>query len=626
MKRKHKAFTLTELLVVVVVLGVLAAVAAPKFMRVLETRKTTEAENLLLALRNEQEQRCLTSKQYATTDAALPVLASVGPSSHYDYVLQTTGAKASRKNATLGDDDYYEIRMSSYKTGELCCAGAYCAKLNKSYPTCVDAVVVDECAVAANLSACEQTPDSCACLTYAESHCECTNSCSACEFTPTSCTCPTYAAANPCECTGVCNACDNNPESCECETYAAAHPEQCPNTECENVYTEGVAAGADPVDTCPGNNIETQYTCDGSFVGTCTDVYDLESGGGGLALRTSDPFTNFRNTILLAGKSQDLSMPTVDDEVGEVLERGELIEEGRDACEAAGGIWSDGYCYSAPESPADPGEPSLPDCLTLCTSAPLLAEQQHCICQLPREDRCPEGQEWDEDLSRCVSIPVAIGYRTYYSRSVTCCANGINLSIGIGGGNDEGAEEDEDEGLCGLSCPERSQPNDSCTACVCNNVCLEGAVLDPETCLCIQDPIILEPADPEEPEEPEEPVAEELEDEKVCLINPTWHTYTDGTCGGVGLPDNFATWSIGGGFTAQMTENCGPTINCSSGQECDCTPGQSYVVGVPYECDAQSCGGGTETKFGYYCATCASVPESTPCATWSSKFGQNCQN
>ena len=52
---KKKAFTLTELLVVVIVVGVLAAVVLPKFSKVMETRKTTEAEELMAAVRTEQE-------------------------------------------------------------------------------------------------------------------------------------------------------------------------------------------------------------------------------------------------------------------------------------------------------------------------------------------------------------------------------------------------------------------------------------------------------------------------------------------------------------------------------------------------------------------------------------------
>ena len=75
MTHKRKAFTLAELLVVVIVLAALSAVAVPKFTRVLETRKTTEAEQLLAAVRTEQEQRCIIGKKYLINQADLPVLA-----------------------------------------------------------------------------------------------------------------------------------------------------------------------------------------------------------------------------------------------------------------------------------------------------------------------------------------------------------------------------------------------------------------------------------------------------------------------------------------------------------------------------------------------------------------------
>ncbi len=63
--RQKKAFTLTELLVIVLVIGILSSVVLPKFNKVLETRRTTEAEELLAAIRTEQEKRCTLDKPYA---------------------------------------------------------------------------------------------------------------------------------------------------------------------------------------------------------------------------------------------------------------------------------------------------------------------------------------------------------------------------------------------------------------------------------------------------------------------------------------------------------------------------------------------------------------------------------
>ena len=85
-KTKKKAFTLTELLVVVLIIGVLAAVVLPKFNKMLESYRTAEAEHILETVRNEQEARCTLGKHYATEPSQLSSLPTTA-SSHFNYTL-----------------------------------------------------------------------------------------------------------------------------------------------------------------------------------------------------------------------------------------------------------------------------------------------------------------------------------------------------------------------------------------------------------------------------------------------------------------------------------------------------------------------------------------------------------
>ena len=65
---RQKAFTLTELLVVVVIIGVLAAVVLPMFTKAVEMHKISEAQEMMNAVRNEQEARCTLGKNYIALD------------------------------------------------------------------------------------------------------------------------------------------------------------------------------------------------------------------------------------------------------------------------------------------------------------------------------------------------------------------------------------------------------------------------------------------------------------------------------------------------------------------------------------------------------------------------------
>lgn len=137
MKTKEKrAFTLTELLVVVIVIGVLSAVVLPKFSKVVETRKTTEAEELMSAVRTEQEKRCALDKNYLANLSEVTNIIPSQNTKNFTYSLTSTGMEAASKGK-YG----YKLRMPSYKDGRICCEnGAECAKLNKDYPLCDDLV------------------------------------------------------------------------------------------------------------------------------------------------------------------------------------------------------------------------------------------------------------------------------------------------------------------------------------------------------------------------------------------------------------------------------------------------------------------------------------------------------
>ncbi len=133
---KKKAFTLTELLVAVVIIGVLSAIVLPKFTKVLETRKTGEAEEMLAAVRNEQEARCMLDKPYVTQEqqSQRHLLASMpkNTGTNFSYTLTNTGIEAQR---TEGD---YTLSIPSYTDGRICCSGSGCDKLDKDYPKCTD--------------------------------------------------------------------------------------------------------------------------------------------------------------------------------------------------------------------------------------------------------------------------------------------------------------------------------------------------------------------------------------------------------------------------------------------------------------------------------------------------------
>ena len=341
--RKKKAFTLTELLVVVIVIGVLSAVVLPKFSKVIETRKTTEAEEMMAAVRTEQERRCSLDKNY-TTDAAAVNLASLN-TKNFNYTLKNTGIEA----ASTGKYGY-TLKMPSYRDGRLCCDSAeQCAKLNKNYPLCSELTAKADYTSGAECAAGEEpdnTPKTCegpstqACgcqnggtqtrtcdtttgtwsawsLCSISDDCECTDPQEA--ISQTCNTCGTQTRTATCNtATGKWNysswgTCSRTQRECDCQNPPAgeASSRACPDgytgtqtrtwnatacawsdwsdtcTEtCVENYTMPTETASSAKDDCDGDgNNEFECANKPSFRGTCSDVYRKEVanfGGTGI--------------------------------------------------------------------------------------------------------------------------------------------------------------------------------------------------------------------------------------------------------------------------------------------------------------------------------------------------------
>ena len=129
MQIRKNAFTLTEVLVVVVLMAVLAAIVLPKFQKAVESTKTAEAERIMTAVRSEQESRCTLDDAYITDD--ITKLSSVkNTGDNFEFTLLPTGIQA--RSLTQN----FTLKMPSYYQGRICCTGADCTQLNKSYEDC----------------------------------------------------------------------------------------------------------------------------------------------------------------------------------------------------------------------------------------------------------------------------------------------------------------------------------------------------------------------------------------------------------------------------------------------------------------------------------------------------------
>ena len=223
---KKKAFTLTELLVVVVIIGVLAAVALPRFTRTVETRKTVEAEALMKAVRTEQERRCTLDKHYLSKATDIKNVLPENDTPNYTYSLTGTGIEAASKGKYA-----YTLKMPSYHDGRICCESkAECDRLNKNYPLCSELIARadfrsgDDCAVAPVVKECSgSSTRSCGCLNGGTQSRTCDMSTGtwgdwgACSIS-NSCDCTAVSGPAPAALSRVCNTCGTQSNSYVCNT------------------------------------------------------------------------------------------------------------------------------------------------------------------------------------------------------------------------------------------------------------------------------------------------------------------------------------------------------------------------------------------------------------------------
>ncbi len=130
MRKNNKGFTLIELMIVVVIIGILAALAIPRFMRSTTKSKQSEAKQLLKqvytmqhAYRQEFNAYCLngvTATALAPTTFAR-VGVDIGASARYSYAM-VAAANTFTCTATANlDDDATNDVWTIDDTGTLTC-------------------------------------------------------------------------------------------------------------------------------------------------------------------------------------------------------------------------------------------------------------------------------------------------------------------------------------------------------------------------------------------------------------------------------------------------------------------------------------------------------------------------
>lgn len=87
-----QGFTLIELMVVVAIIGILAAIVYPSYVQYVTKSNRSAAESFLLSVSNKQEQYVLDARQYAATLNALSLVVPTAVAKHYSVTVAANNA------------------------------------------------------------------------------------------------------------------------------------------------------------------------------------------------------------------------------------------------------------------------------------------------------------------------------------------------------------------------------------------------------------------------------------------------------------------------------------------------------------------------------------------------------
>lgn len=98
--KTQRGFTLIELMIAVVVIGILASIAYPSYINYVTQARRSDAMATLLDLQSRQERWRVNNPAYATTLAELATFGALPTSNHYTFAISASTATAYTLQAT----------------------------------------------------------------------------------------------------------------------------------------------------------------------------------------------------------------------------------------------------------------------------------------------------------------------------------------------------------------------------------------------------------------------------------------------------------------------------------------------------------------------------------------------